>query len=246
MSFVPINLPSKCIPYEGINPGDITIRPYQVKDEKVLAQINPINLEQKYLQILKEVVKGIDPKKLTTGDKLYIILWEYINSYSETLLVRTYCSHCIREVEVVINLSNLDVVYLSDSFKCPHPVSLFSKDESGEIITVNLRPITVGDEIETEKYNDDHDDAIIYRYARSIVDDRSTIEKMEWLFSLEKSTRDMARIRAFHEKYYHGPDLTTKFQCPKCGGEEEVDIPFRLDFVYPDGETLTNTFGKGI
>lgn len=118
-TFLPLSLPSKYLPYEGINKEDVTIRSYTAKDEVYLAEINPINLESKYLQVLKSIVRGIDPKLLTLGDRLWIMIWEYITSYSPTIKLSTVCSHCLAEVDVSIDLTNLELVKLPDNYHQP-------------------------------------------------------------------------------------------------------------------------------
>jgi len=246
--YMSINLPSRCIPYPKVNPEDVVIRLYRIEDEKVLSQIDPVNLERKYLQVLKGIIKGIDPTDLTIGDRMYIVLWEYINSYSETMVRKTQCSYCMKVVKPIINLKELDIVQLPEDFKVPHSVKLSSVGEDGKPIHVDLRFLTVEDEIKTEKYADDHEDYLIYRYARSIVGpgEMSTLERIDWLSKLSHQTKDMARIRAFQNKFYHGPDFAATYKCPACGEEDVVNIPFRLDFFYPDGETLISDFGEAV
>lgn len=234
--YLPIQLPSKCIPY-GMSPSDITVRPYMGSDEIVLAQINPVNVESKYLQVLRSIVQGIDVTQLTLGDRLYIILWEYINSYSDFMKVRTVCTHCLESIEPMIDLKKLEKVELPDSFQQPYHIPL----PSGS--SVDLRLLTVGDQIEIEKFPNAAE-SYLFKWARSIVSEKSVVETM---YDLKKfGTRDLATIRSWHEKMYHGPDMVTKFQCPKCSNEEEVEVPFRLDFIFPDGQALTDTFGAGI
>ena len=236
--YLPINLPSKCLLYEGINLSDVKIRAYQGRDEIFLAEINPINLEQKFLQVLQNVILGIDPKLLTLGDRLYIIIWECINSYMETIKVKTLCSHCLQNIEVEVDLRKLDVIKLPDDFKQPYEVKL----SGGNII--HLRLLTIEDEIAILKFEKQSDSGHLYRYARSMVDDRDVIERMKELESM--GSKDIAKIRAFPEKYYHGPDMSTLVICPKCEEEEKIDVPFRLDFLFPIGETLRESFGEGL
>lgn len=238
-TFLPISLPSKCLPYEGIDEEDITIRAYTAKDEIYLAEINPINLESKYLLVLKEVIHGIDPKLLTLGDRLYIMIWECINSYSPTIRLSTVCSHCLNDIDISIDLRKLNQIDLPDTFHQPYSVKL-----SGEGKEIALRLLTIKDEIEIERFEKKHRDAHLYRYARSIVSDTNVLSILEEIAKM--SARDLAIIRTFHEKFYHGPDLNTSFTCPKCGEEDDITIPFRLDFLYPYGEALTNAFGEGI
>lgn len=239
-TFLPINLPSKCIPYEDIKEEDITIRAYTAKDEIFLAEINPINLESKYLLLLKDVVNGIDPKRLTLGDRLYIMIWEYINSYSPTTRLSTVCSHCLDEVDIIVDLTKLEKIELPDTFKQPYEISLPDLKK-----VVKVRLLTIQDEIEIEKFEKKNKNSHLYRYARSIVSETDVLSRLE---TIEKmmSARDLVAIRTFHEKFYHGPDMNTSFTCPKCGEEDEVVVPFRLEFLYPHGKALTDTFGAGI
>lgn len=234
--FLPIQLPSKCIPYE-VGSDQITVRPYVGSDEILLSQINPVNVEAKFLQVLRSVVRGINVEKLTLGDRLYIILWEYINSYNEYMKVRTVCSHCLETIEPMIDLRLLEKVELPDSFQQPFHCPL----PSGK--SVDLRLLTVADQIEIEKFPNKAE-SYLFKWARSMVSEMDVLARMHELKGY--GVRDIATIRAFHEKMFHGPDMTTKFTCPKCGEEEEVEVPFRLDFFFPDGQALTDTFGAGI
>jgi len=237
-NYVPIRLPSKCLPYEGVNPDDVKIRAYQGRDEIFLAEITPINIEQKFLQVLNNVLRGIDPQKLTLGDRLYIIVWECINSYTEIVRVKDICSYCFKEAEFSVDLRELEVIELPDNYKQPYEVKL----PSGKV--VHLRLLTVKDEIEAQNFERGNDSSFLYKLARSIVDDRNVLERMRDLENM--SAKDITVIRAFHEKFYHGPEMKAKVKCPNCGEEDEISVPFRLDFIFPDGETLGATFGEGI
>lgn len=235
-NFVPINLPSRCLTYPGLHPEDIKARAYQGSEEELLSQINPINLERNYLEVMKRVIQGIDPIKLTLGDRLYFIVWECINSYMDVIQVKTVCSHCLQEVEIPVDLKELKVINLPEDFKEPREVPL----PGGE--KIKLRLLTVEDEIEIEEYQKKHGSSHNYRYARSIVSEKDILEMLD---KVEKmSAKDKATLRAFQEKFYHGPDLYHKYTCPKCKEEDEVEVPFRFDFLFPTGETLTKTFGE--
>lgn len=237
--FLPINLPSKCLPY-GISPDNIKVRAYQGKEEVYLSQINPLNLERNYIEVLKNVVQGIDPEDLTLGDRLYIIIWECINSYTDILKLKTVCTFCLNEIEIGVDLKELEIAFLPDNYKQPYEVIL---PVSGK--KINLRLLTIKDEIGTEKYEQSHNDAFLYRYAKSIVEDNlDIIQKLELLRGMH--SKDLATIRAFHEKFYHGPVLSTNFKCPKCKEEDKTEVPFLLDLLFPSGKTLTEAFGTGI
>jgi hypothetical protein len=239
-NYLPISLPSKCITYDGIKPGDIKIRAYQGRDQIYLAEINPINLEQKYLQVLKSVITGINPELLTLGDRLYIMIWECAKSYTDIITVNTVCSHCVKQINANIDLRELNVITLPDGFSLPHAVTLPESKES-----VHLKFLSINDEIEAERFDEKNEDGLLYRCAKSMVDELDVMQRIEKLRVM--NSKDISTIRAFQEKYYHGPDLKHgKFKCPKCGQEDVTEIPFRFDFLFPNGDSLTDTFGAGI
>lgn len=245
--FIPINLPSKCLTYKDqnnnpINPETVSARVYQGSDEIYLAQINPLNLERNYFEVLKSVLKGIDPTQLTLGDRMYLILWEYVNSYNRRMKIKTVCSNCLSEVEISVDLGSVENKELPEDYKQPYPVTLpISGDK------VNLRLLTVEDEIKVEKYSKKHKkEAMLYRYARTIVDDMDVIAWVEKLSSMK--AKDFMTILSFQDRFFHGPVMETTFTCPKeeCGEEDDVEIPFRLDFFFPEVSEVELSNGEGV
>jgi len=235
-SYLPVQLPSGGQTYLSVSSEDITVRPYTGEDESILAQINPNNIEKNFLVILKRVVSGIDPKYLTLGDRLYLILWLFINSYSETVQVSQTCSHCLQDTEFTVDLRKFETKLLNPDLQIPTPVQL---PVSGA--TVHLRPLTVGDEVAVEKLASSGADVHLYRYARSIVGEDDPVGKMAEM--RHWPVKDIARIRYYHEvEADHGPLMNTVLPCPKCGEEEVVSVPFRFDFFYPEGATLGACF----
>lgn len=236
-AYLPIQLPSGCRTYLNIAPEDITVRPYTGEDESILAQINPMNIEKNFLVILNRVISGIDPKMLTLGDRLYLIIWLYINSYSEMVKVKQLCSRCLQEQEFSVDMRTFPTKMLNPSIQLPTPVVL---PVSGT--TVHLRPLNVGDEIAAEKLAASGTDIHLYRYARTIVGQDDPVGKM---MEMQKwPAKDVARIRYYHDvEVDHGPIMTAHALCPKCGQEEEISVPFRFTFFYPEGSALTACFG---
>lgn len=237
-NFHVVTLPSRCLPYDGVNPGDVMARSYLGRDEIYLAEITPDNLDQKFLHVMTNTIQGLDPSAMTLGDREYFILWEYIRSYSKFLGLKLMCVNCCKEVEIKVDLSELDVIQLPEDYKQPYRVTLPSGTE------VDLRLLTVADEIAANEFAQKSNEALIFRCARSVVEEGGIVEKMEMLKSLPAS--DLATIRAFHERFHHGPDMRATFKCPSCGQEDIIDVPFRLEFLFPRGETLTGAFGERI
>jgi len=236
--FLPISLPSNCRQY-SVNPEEILVRPYIGRDEVYLSEVSPVNPDYKYINVLRDAVKGIDPGELTTGDRQYIMIWEYIQSYGGFIRESTICSHCLSEVSFQVDLRELDVISIPDDTVFPYDVTL---PVSGKL--VKLRLLTVNDEIAACNFESNGKSGLIFRCARTMVDDSSILERIEFLGDLQAA--DLATIRAFHEKFNHGPDMRVKFKCQECGEEDQINVPFRLDIIFPRGNTLTEFAGKGV
>lgn len=236
--YLPISLPSGCKQYD-VNPEDITIRPYIGADEIYLCQVNPVNLDHKYLLVLNNAVRGINPKDLTLGDRRYIMVWEYIQSYGGVIQETVVCPSCLAEKTMQVDLRQLDVVSLPDDVELPKEVVLPTSNK-----TVKLRLLTVGDEIAASNFEAKEEIGPLFRCARSMIDDTDVLERLEFLKGT--SALDIATIRGFHEQFDHGPDMRIKFTCDSCGEVDVVNVPFRLDLIFPRGDTLTGSVVKGV
>lgn len=237
LNYSPINLPSGCKTYSGVDKSSIRIRPFTGGDEKLLAGANANNFDKNFLIILERVLTGIDPKKLTIGDKLYVTIWEAVNSYSNVVDLDLVCEDCLQKISIQVDLGKLEKIELPEDYKEPYPITL----SDGK--TVQLRLLTVEDEIKIAEFEKkDPENSYLYGYSLSIVDDFP--DKMAFLESI--SSQDLAKIRVFHEKFYHGPNMETFYVCTKCGGGGKVRVPFRLDFILPYGNSLRKLFGSTI
>jgi len=219
--YISVNLPSKCKTYEGVDPKGIAIRTLKGKDEKIIAEMTTSNFEKKLLEVFKNVVKGIDPSRLTTGDASYLMVWLAINSYSDEFGIELVCKECIQKIRVVIKLSQLEVKELPDDFEQPYVIELSDGKK------LSLRLLTIEDEIAAVEYESKGKNAYLYRLALSIVDkDMDIVQKERFLEDLD--VKDLAKIKEFHDKFYHGPSFLTSYICPKCGAEGKVTVPFRF------------------
>jgi len=239
MGFVSISLPSRCLTYHNVKPEDVKVRPLKGKDEKLIAEMNSRNLEKKFLELLKNIVIGVDPSSMTIGDRLYILIWEAINSYSNVFNFEAICDTCYQKLDMSVDLNELEVISLPENYKEPMPIEL----SDGKIIS--LRQFTVQDEINILEYENSSGSSYLYRFAISIVEEGlNTVQKMALLEEMD--SRDLARIRAFHEEYYHGPDMTTDYECRFCGGKGRAEVPFRIGLLFPFGKELKERYGGKI
>ena len=230
-------LPSKGLAYD-VPLDKIIVRPMRGGDEKLLSELNINNIETKYLALFnnktkdgKPIVAGIDPSKLTLGDRLYILLWLRINSYSPKFKANLTCDYCFEKINVVINLdTDIPEKTLPDDFKNPQEVTL----DSGE--KVSLRIFTVEDEaLAYEKeLKEGIEKTYLYRLALSLVGSKSIPERVAFLEDL--SGKDLSKIKYFHESIVHGPELDkVPYICPKCKEAGLLSLPFRPTWLIPSG-----------
>ena len=237
-NYIPIKLPSNCKVYKDVDPSKLAIRTFKGKDEKLISELSYDNFEKKFVQVLKNVLRGIEPEKLTIGDRLFLMVWEVINSYGSKTPVEIVCSTCFRTVPIDVDLSALGVIELPDNFEEPRMIKLSSGKEAG------IRLLRVEDQVKIEEYEKSGKGSHLYRIAMSLTGDGTVWHKMEMLEDLP--VKDIALLRAFHEKYFHGPDMGVEYTCPQCGELGRVVLPFRLEFLFPLGEALTRLAGDAV
>jgi len=230
-----LSLPSLLLPYKDIN--KVEIRMLKGRDEKLIGELDIANFEKKFKLLLDDVLRGIKPEELTVGDRFYVVVWIAINCYSKLYPIETLCEVCLRKIKVDIDLGTLEKVDLPKDYKEPYPLKLTNGD------TLNLRVFRVKDEIKYLDYvTSKEKDNMIYKLALSIADDRALVDKINYLEEL--STQDIGLIRAFHDKYHHGVKLESGYKCPICGGTGITPVPFRLDIIFPSGETIAKSLGR--
>lgn len=222
--YISITLPSKCLLYEDVDVGDIKIRPFKGKDEVLIAELTLDNLKKKFVAIVENVLQGIEPEKLTSGDMKYVILWETINSYTRDYPIRITCEHCLQSIRVICDLSKINSVDLPADFSQPVEIKLSDRK-------LNLRIQTVADEMATIDWTKSGKSAYLYSLALTIVDETTPLlEKLRILENM--SPIDINEIKKFQDKYDHGPDMEVPYQCPLCEYEGKLVVPFRIDTLF--------------
>jgi hypothetical protein len=235
-------LPSRGLVYTELNSADakpLSIRTFKGRDEKLISELTADNFEKRFVSVLKGVLQGIDPLKLTIGDRLWFVLYLTINSYSKNFTVSHECNKCYETNDYTIDLSQLEIIFLPDSFKEPFELKL---PVSGDL--VKLRLLRVEDLIKVDDLDKAKQNVWLYRYALSIVNEKSIWDNVDYLEKLD--SKDIMPIRAFHDKFQHGPKMTWKYSCPDCGGAGVMPVPFRLEMLLPYGENLARAVGDSV
>lgn len=225
-----LNLPSKCKFYEGVD--KVQIRTFKGSDEKLLAELSIANFNKKFSMILRNMLVGIEPEKLTLGDRQYIMVWLVINSISKTLPIQIECQECGVVHEHMVDFSRFEIKELPDDFIEPYYIQL--SDDS----QIPLRLLRVSDEIRANDLEKNGKNAYNYRWAMSIANE--TDLQSNCVFVEDLPMKDLMKIRKFHTEFSegHGPDMIATTICPACGEEGRTFIPFQLGFLIPYGEIL--------
>jgi hypothetical protein len=240
VEFVHIKLPSggKC--YKNFDPAKVMIRPMTAADEKLIREMNTNNAAAKWEALMKNVLIGVNPNEMTIGDRNYVLVWLAANSYDKTVMVGGMCQSCYQPITIPVDLSKLKINELPDDFKSVSTISL----SDGPI---SLRLLTVDDEAKVWEYERSGQGSWVYQFALSVVDREHDFDQIMTRMGA-MSSKDFAKIRAFHEYYDHGPVMEVDYKCPRnCGGTGlKMPVPFQRDWLLPVGEALKVYFGSPV
>lgn len=232
-------LPSQGKAYENYDPNKVKIRPLLGKDEMILAEISSNNLDKKFNVLINNVTQGLNANKLTLGDRKYILVWLAMKTYGSLYPVELICDTCLEKINPQIDMRDFKLKMVPDDFQQPYELTL-SDDKK-----IYLRLMTVEDEIKATEWEKNFGNAWLYRFAQVMVDQEMDMKaKMDFLGELPGP--DFQKVKAFHEKFDHGPNMKAKYECPKCGGDGLVAVPFRIEMVLPHGEALRRNYEDAI
>jgi len=222
-TYIPITLPSKGLAYKDVDLNSIKIRTFQGAEAELLDQLNMDNSKKKFLTIIENVLQGIDPSKLTSGDAMYIMLWEAINTYGKDYPINIVCENCLQESKITADLSKINSVELADNYV--QPFEAITSDE-----TFSLRLPTLQDEINALDYIKSGRSIYLYSLAQTIVNNKNVLANLDTLKGMELS--DIHIIEQALEKHAHGPDMEASYTCPLCEFKGNTLVPFRFEGLF--------------
>jgi hypothetical protein len=206
----------------------IEIRPFLVREEKILIQAQQSNDDKKILKVIKEIIsvcsfEKIKPNDLTLFDLEYIFLQLRAISVGETVQFNIKCEECGKTNIVDIDLTEAKIIWSEEKID--------NKIELTDEVGLTLRPIRVKD---MDKIEDDLTASIIASIesiydADSVhmTDEANRKELVEFVDSLSHSHLELI------QKYIENqPKLehTFKYTCIFCGHENEHTLSGLSDF----------------
>lgn len=237
------------------NISEVMVRPTRTVEEKFLRTIAKSSSDfndkiNRYLMMVTNFAElEMNPAELTSSDQLALLIYSRILSKdSIEYPAEIVCPSCGKTHRHIINLMDLDMIYLPDDFEDLHPVYLPLHD-----LTLIVRMMRVKDYANVASFHQemlkvkvdlgDPEDDTEGLYASVVVDiikDGESIkmaysDKRELLISLDAKSFNL--LPEDQNKYYHGYDLVTDFKCPTC--LENTKVPFDLgaDFFFRTNST---------
>ena len=228
-----IHLPSNGKMYDL---NELTIQEMTVAEEKFFLGSNG---SKSITSVLKKcVVDGdkIDFDNLIEADRFYILVRIRCLTYGEDYDVNLRCSHCSKEFEHTIKLSELEVEELDDTF---HDHWEFQLPVCKDTITMTIpkvRENLENDRLAKRKAEKFHLNLDEVRYVFGMMLGIEKVNGMDMLpdelysYVSNLSGRDSASLRKEMSKIKVGYETNLETDCPHCGETFKFSLPLSVNF----------------
>lgn len=236
-NYLPIQeLPSNYRLYEiG---SKLLARPLGVREVKLLASMDENNYNFVMNDVIKKTVKGIDPNKILTDDKHFIIFWLRANSYKNSgYEVDFHCSKCEKQSKYNFGVNVLDIVYLRDDFVIGEEKELPSSKDK---IVMKFKTIEDEDKI-LEFINRSKNSLTTYdielmNLAGSLdkVNGESLSLLQKYNYIVDKmDAEDFSYFVSYVDAFKFGVKDVINAVCNSCKEETPIGVSFRKEFFLP-------------
>jgi rRNA maturation protein Nop10 len=236
-----MTLPSYGLMYDGAIPGGtVPYSPMTGKEEMLLAGGRGSVLDG-ILSACLSLPVGFKPSDLLVSDRFFAMLILRSVSYGEDYTFKVQCEDCDSKFKHTVRIpGDFDVKVLSEGVTEPFLVEL---PHSKKVVSFRLLRGT--DELSIQKHTDrefqqnkkvEGDPAYIFRLAKHIVaiDDEEVKDIRKAMTFVESLIgKDSVAFRNAIDEVDFGIDTTLKFECPRCGEENETVMPLNSEFFRP-------------
>ena len=225
------------LPSNGkVYPNKICIRPWKVKEIKQLSSANKNNISTVLNTIMRESVRASVPlNDMTTGDEIFLYMWQRINSLGEVMDVSAECPLCREMATLSFHLDELQVTSLPDDFEEPMIMDLKKSKHKVTLRLSRKSDTDLADQYAHGVRKKDEGVIMLATIAATILEIdgkpvQSMHEKVTWLESLPPHPDFMA-LQGVQELFAHGHNLNeAPYSCSMCGGSDVMMLPFRSEF----------------
>lgn len=246
-----VQIPSKGLLNPEIPDGKITIRCVELRDQKYLAGSKTIR-NNKAVELLQRCVikpEGFDITNLTQVDLFFLLVKLRVLSYGEKYTYIARCPVCGQATEVVVDLTNLNVVELENFNKEDLKIVL---PRRGDTVYTHMQTQKDADEIEDEaqrlraKFKDNLEgapeitislakiiDKIVLKHPNENEDKEITnpVDILNYVENL--MDLDALAIKSTIDNVVYGIEPTVTTKCDKCNSEINVLFRTTAEFFRP-------------
>ena len=245
-----VELPSQGQGYADGHPLNgkdvIEIRYMTAKEEDILTSVTLLKKGIAVDRFMQNIIcdKNISVDDLLIGDKNAILIAARASGYGSTYETQVVCPACSKKSEMSFDLTSPKFMHSrydgdlgiektsSGTFKIKMPYSKF---------TVEVKLMTGKDEKYITQLNKNKvkggltETTMTDQYKRMIVSVENLTEKTTIDHYVDNMPlRDARHLRLAYRMVSPDIKIAQDFECGTCGHEQELEVPFGADFLWPD------------
>ena len=227
------------------NVGEVEIRYMTAKDEDILSSKTLLQKGIAVERFLQNVIvdKDINIEDLLIGDKNAVTIAARVTGYGEEYDVNVTCPSCGRGNRRSIDLSALELYsgddYESVGFKKTSADTFVIKTPASNV-DVEVCLMTGKDEAylsavaENRRKKRLPETTLTDQFSKMIVSvNGNSTNSVIKSFIEHMPARDSRFLREVYQKVVPNIDLTQHFTCESCSFEQDMEVPFTVDFFWP-------------
>jgi len=231
------------------NEESIEIRHMTAKDEDILTSKTLLKKGIALERVLQNIIvdKNININDLLVGDKNSIIVASRISAYGPSYDTNITCPACFANAEHSFDLTEMEVKeYAEEEFS----ELGVEKNSDGTFMIllpltkayVNVRLLNGHDEKKlnaritnrNKKLGTKEETTLTDQFKQFVVSVNGVDDKIQiGKFIDNMPANDSRWLRTAYGKLVPNIDATQDFECPSCGFEQEMEVPFTYNFFWP-------------
>ena len=224
----------------------IEIKFMTAKEEDILTSQALLKKNLALERFLESVIldKSINPKDMLVGDRNAVLISARASGYGDSYDTKVSCPNCGVKSDQSFNLKTPQIHHggsdaldnvtetANGTFIVTVPLSKFK---------VEIKCMTGHDEtyiasiMTSNKKHRMPETNMSIQYERMVVSvEGHTDPRVIKHFLKEAPARDTRAIRSAYKAIAPDVNIVKHFECPSCGHEQELEVPFGADFFWPD------------
>jgi hypothetical protein len=227
------------------NVGEVEIRYMTAKDEDILSSKTLLQKGIAVERFLQNIIvdKNIKTEDFLIGDKNAVTIAARITGYGEEYDVNVTCPSCGTSNPRAIDLSDLNI-YHGDNYEDAGfqktGIDTFVINTPVSKVDVEVRLMTGRDEAylatvaENRRKKKLPETTLTDQFSKMIASVNGNSQNSVIKSFIEHMpARDSRFLREVYQKVVPNIDLTQHFICESCNFEQDMEVPFTVDFFWP-------------